>query len=266
MRRFFIIFFGMLYSLIGFSQKVIQMEYDNGVYRIPCTVNGANMKMVFDTGASTVCLSLASALFLYQNGYIKSSDIIGSGLSSTASGEIVDHVKINIKDIEIGGLHLRNVEGVVMESLTSPLLLGQSAIQKLGTITIQGNQLIIGNANLKELQSETINKYFNYNDYLIDKELLIRTIKMEFEEFYYEFKRKSKEKEYEYFNNSLQSIISYIQSGDCSYSMGVMHFNNGFGNIPRSKKEQQIVGSAVWFVSDIAKKMVEKGQYKKSEY
>ena len=103
------------------------------------------MKMVFDTGASTVCLSMATAMYLYQNGFIKSSDIVGAGKSSTANGDIVNNVVINIRDIEIEGIHLYNVEGVVMESLTAPLLLGQTAIKQLGTITINGNQLIIHN-------------------------------------------------------------------------------------------------------------------------
>ena len=34
-----------------FSQKVIYMDRDGGVYKISCTVNGARMKMIFDTGA-----------------------------------------------------------------------------------------------------------------------------------------------------------------------------------------------------------------------
>lgn len=39
---------GLIYTPC-FSQTVIQMEEYGGVYRIPCKVNGAKMKLIFDT-------------------------------------------------------------------------------------------------------------------------------------------------------------------------------------------------------------------------
>ncbi len=48
-----------------------------------------------------------------------------------------------IREIEIAGLVLRNVDAVVIHSQSAPLLLGQSAIQKLGKVSISGNTLTI---------------------------------------------------------------------------------------------------------------------------
>ena len=127
----------------SYSQKVIIMEEYNGVYRIPCSVNGAKMKFVFDTGASTVCLSMAMAEYLLDNDYIKKEDIKGTGTSTVADGRIVNHVVINLNDIEIQGMHLYDVKAVVVEGQKAPLLMGQTAIQKLGAIEINGNKLTI---------------------------------------------------------------------------------------------------------------------------
>ena len=99
-KLFFITFF--ILSLGANAQTIIQMEKYGGVYRIPCVVNGAKMKFVFDTGASNVCLSLPMAEYLFDNGFVNEDDIIGLGSSSVADGRIVDHVKINLKDIQIG--------------------------------------------------------------------------------------------------------------------------------------------------------------------
>lgn len=142
MKNFILLSFFFL-SLGAKAQTIIQMEKYGGVYRIPCVVNGAKMKFVFDTGASSVCLSLSMAEYLFDNGFINENDFIGSGSSSVADGRIVDHVKLNIKDIQIGDLHIKNVEAVVIEGQNAPLLLGQSAIQKLGNYEINGNILII---------------------------------------------------------------------------------------------------------------------------
>ena len=132
---------------VGKAQTVIQMEEYGGVYRIPCKVNGAKMKLIFDTGADKVCLSLSMANYLYDNDYITDEDIVGSGSSTVADGSIVNHIKIIIKDIEIQGIHLKNVEAIVMDGQEAPLLLGQSAIKKLGKYSISGSKLILGSDN-----------------------------------------------------------------------------------------------------------------------
>lgn len=165
------IIFSALFPLCVFSQKVIQMESQNGVYRISCSVNGAKMKMIFDTGASKVSLSESMANFLYDNGYISKEDVLGSSKTQTADGSIHDNVVINIKDIEISGLHLKNVQAVVISSQNAPLLLGQSAIQKLGHISLDGNRLIINDYsdNLSDKEIENIvasaQKHYNNKSY-----------------------------------------------------------------------------------------------------
>ncbi len=145
-------------SLHLHSQVVIPMQQVDGVYKVSCNVNGAKMKMIFDTGASAVSLSLNMAQYLYDNEYISDSDILEQGQSQTADGRIVDHLKINIKDLEIGGLHIENVAAIVMSNQSAPLLLGQSAIQKLGRIQIEGSNLIVLDAD-DELTDEEIDQY-----------------------------------------------------------------------------------------------------------
>ena len=138
--------FLMLVIIATFAKTTINMEKDGGVYKVPCVVNGLRMKFIFDTGAATVCISESMAQYMLENDYLKRSDILGSGQSSVADGRIVDHVKIRLATIEIGGLKLNNVEAVVIEGQASPLLLGQSAISKMGKVSISGNQLIIEEA------------------------------------------------------------------------------------------------------------------------
>lgn len=254
--RLLLIFSLLIIAAHAISQRIIQMEYDGGVYKVPCTVNGANMKMIFDTGASTVCISRATAIFLYQNGYINNDDFKGTGYSSTASGDIVDHMKINLRDVEIGGMHLRNVEGVVMENLTAPLLLGQSAIQQLGPVTIRGNQLVINNG-----VSPTNNKgqFFKCNGYRINSKLLIRELQMGFSDYmrYRKISNKDKNEIAKY----VEEIIGFIKKGECSYELNTLHFENDYPNYQRSKNQYENLQDAAFYVSKIAKQLVNRGDY-----
>lgn len=169
MRRFILILF-LLLSATGYSQVKIQMQKEGGVYKVPCQVNGLRMKFIFDTGASDVCISLTEAAFMLENDYITEDDIIGNSQSKIADGSIVENTRIRLKEIKIGGLVLRNVEAVVIHNFGAPLLLGQSAIQKLGTIQIVGNELtILEHDNNKSY--EEIDRLFEEANNLYDREL-----------------------------------------------------------------------------------------------
>lgn len=145
-------------SVFSNAQTTIKMEKDGGIYKVKCKVNGAPMKMYFDTGATAVSISRATAMYLYDNDLITKEDFIGKARTTTAEGAITDNMVIRLKDVEIGGLHLRNVEAVVTSSLNAPLLLGQTVISKLGKITLDGDILTIHSANSQSLSDEQRNK------------------------------------------------------------------------------------------------------------
>jgi clan AA aspartic protease (TIGR02281 family) len=123
------------------------MQKEGGVYTTPCIVNGLKLRFIFDTGASNVSISLSEAAFMIKNGYLDKADLHGSSYSQIANGDIVANTTINIKELEIGGIKLYNVEANVIHELSAPLLLGQSAIQKLGKIQMEGNELVIMNSD-----------------------------------------------------------------------------------------------------------------------
>ena len=111
---------------------VVPLEESNGVYKIPCKVNGLNLKFVFDTGASDVSLSLIEARFMLKNGYLSESDFIGTEQYQVASGDIYEGYTVILARIEIGGKVLTNVRATIVNSNEAPLLLGQSALSQLG--------------------------------------------------------------------------------------------------------------------------------------
>lgn len=131
-----IIFFLLLTFIVyqGQSQTVIKMEKVNGVFVMPCKVNGLSLKFIFDTGASDVSISLTEALFMLKNGYLNENDLIGTEYYRIANGDIQEGTKIILKQIEVGKLKLYNVKASIVHSLSAPLLLGQSALSKLGKI------------------------------------------------------------------------------------------------------------------------------------
>ena len=152
MKRSFVLLLLFFVAITCFCQVKVTMEKHGNVYYVPGKVNGLSMKFIFDTGASNVCLSLTEAIFMLKNGYIKESDIGEKGYSQIANGDVVENTKVILRNIEIGGITIKDVAVVISNSLDAPLLLGQSAIQKLGPIQLDGNTLVI--AKGKNIPSE----------------------------------------------------------------------------------------------------------------
>ena len=152
------------------GQIVINMEPDGGVYKVPCEVNGLRMKLVFDTGAAVVSLSQTMAEFMVDNEYMAIDDIYGVATMKQADGTTIKVPRVLLRKINIGGLLLYDVDAVISPSQNAPLLLGQSAIQKLGRITIRGNSLIISKeeANYtgseREIAFQGLRQGTSYND------------------------------------------------------------------------------------------------------
>ena len=143
-KSFLLLTFSIICEIGCYSQSVIQLEKDGGVFKVPCVVNGLKLKLIFDTGASNVCISQSVALMMLENDYLSANDIKGTAQSQVADGRIVNHTKINLKKIQIGDKTLTNVEAVVVHGQTAPLLLGQSALKRLGRYSISGDKLIFG--------------------------------------------------------------------------------------------------------------------------
>jgi clan AA aspartic protease (TIGR02281 family) len=116
-----------------------------GTFEIPCDINGLSLQMIFDTGASDVTISSVEANFMLKNGYLSEKDIKGKRYYQIASGELSAGTIITLREVRIGDAVLKNVDASVVKSQKAPLLLGQSAMERFGTITIdnQNNKLII---------------------------------------------------------------------------------------------------------------------------
>ena len=124
----------------------IQMKkMPGGTYEVPCTINGLPLKFIFDTGASDVTLSSVEANFMLKNDYLSEKDFKGSRRYLTADGSIANGAVVRIKEVKVGDVTLNNIDASVVKSQKAPLLLGQSVLERFGTITIdnQSNKLII---------------------------------------------------------------------------------------------------------------------------
>ncbi len=124
------------YHVRSNSRNTIKMEKQNGVYMIPVDINGVPMHFIFDTGASLISISATEAIFLYKQGKLTSEDILGTSNFIDANGDVSEGTIIVLKEVRIGNKLLTNVQASVVNNMEAPILMGQSALEKFGKISI----------------------------------------------------------------------------------------------------------------------------------
>ena len=114
-------------------------RHAGGTFDVDCCVNGLQLSMIFDTGASDVTISKVEADFMLKNKYLSKDDIKGKRYYQIADGGISEGTVITLKEVKIGDAVLRNVDASVVKSQRASLLLGQSVLEKFGTFTVDNN-------------------------------------------------------------------------------------------------------------------------------
>lgn len=121
----------------------IPFSKESGVCKVNCAINGLPLYFIFDTGASDVSLSQVEANFMMKNEYLSSKDVSGKQYYQTATGDISEGTVIMLREVDFGGITLRNVKASVVKNQKAPLLLGQSVLSRLGSIEIDNEKKVI---------------------------------------------------------------------------------------------------------------------------
>lgn len=108
----------------------------DGHFYADARVNGAEIRMLIDTGASSVVLSRRDA----QRAGIQARSGEFTVIGSTAGGEIALK-PVTIDRMALGAVSSRNVPAVVAERELQVSLLGQSFLERVGNVEIDGDEM-----------------------------------------------------------------------------------------------------------------------------
>jgi len=126
------------------SIKIAYTEMSRNTITIPVKINGMGLDMIFDTGASSTCITLAEAQYLYSKDLLSEHDIVDFQPYQTADGNISVGLRINLQELKLGDeITLYNIEALVVENQQAPLLLGQSAMKSFKEISVDRENRVV---------------------------------------------------------------------------------------------------------------------------
>lgn len=120
----------------GSGSTVIERD-GGGQFHVSAEVDGQEVRFLVDTGADLVALTEADAAHLGLSPDPASFQPTLRTASGTGYG-----APVRLERLSIGGHDLEDVEAVVVRGLTVNLL-GQSVLRQLGSVTLEGDRLVI---------------------------------------------------------------------------------------------------------------------------
>ncbi len=125
------------------GRTVVPIDRRNGVDHIEVEVNGFKLPFVFDTGASSICISSLEASAMYKAGALYEDDLREMVQMQDATGRISGAQRIILRNVRIMDRVIQDVDALIMENPEAPLLLGRSALDRFGRISIDNEKEVI---------------------------------------------------------------------------------------------------------------------------
>ena len=115
------------------SGSSVPLIESGGVYEVPVLVNGVlKINFIIDSGASDVSISPDVALTLVKTGTITNADWLPGAHYRFADGSSAKSERFKLRTLQLGNRTLQSVSCSIGTSIHAPMLLGQSALKKLG--------------------------------------------------------------------------------------------------------------------------------------
>ncbi len=119
--------------------KVTIPRSQDSHFRTRVNVNGAEIDMLVDSGATAVVLTRADA---ERAGIMVGGESDFTGTARTANGDV--RLKpVTLSRVSIGGIERRDVQAAVLDQQDGTSLLGQSFLSKVDHVTIGGDVMTL---------------------------------------------------------------------------------------------------------------------------
>jgi aspartyl protease family protein len=110
---------------------------EDGHFYANVDVNGTTLRMLVDTGASTVALSPDDARLAGIATSIGMNEVIGEGANGAVHGDMV-----TIDRVTLGSATVERVPAAVLQSGTQSLL-GQTVLRQFASVEIRGDSMVL---------------------------------------------------------------------------------------------------------------------------
>lgn len=127
-----------------YKQTEIPFYWEAGIMVVECSMNGTRRKLYFDPGATYSKIGRKELDEMYEKGHLTEDDILFTTETQVADGRSAMVDVVNIKEIKIGDVVIKDVRTTVNnDGNKGMLLLGQSVLTRFAKFEIDYENFLI---------------------------------------------------------------------------------------------------------------------------
>ena len=119
------------------ASSEVRLLRKGGVYQVPVMLNGVlTIHMIMDSGAGELSITPDVFFTLARTGTVRENDILEPRTYRLADGSRQENARLRLQSVKIGDREIKNVACSISSTLEGAMLLGQSALEKLGKYSV----------------------------------------------------------------------------------------------------------------------------------
>ncbi|KTE03265.1 MAG: retropepsin-like aspartic protease family protein [Sphingopyxis sp.] len=122
----------------GRPSEVLLARSGDSHFYADTEIDGRNIRMLVDSGASIVALTRSDAEAIGIN-----VDDLPVGGSANTAGGVVPMRMVTLDSVEVEGIEVRGVQAAVIDADMGVSLLGQSFLSKLAAVNVEGDTMTL---------------------------------------------------------------------------------------------------------------------------
>lgn len=122
----------------GRPSEVLLARAGDSHFYADTQIEGRNIRMLVDSGASVVALTRSDAEAIGIN-----VDDLPVGGSANTAGGVVPMRMVTLDSVEVEGIEVRGVQAAVIDADMGVSLLGQSFLSKLAAVNVEGDTMTL---------------------------------------------------------------------------------------------------------------------------
>lgn len=130
------------------AQTVIPVcKEADGKYSVEASLNGVRVRTYYAEENWFASVSSTTYLFLTENGYIANADVKGMTTLKMPGGSTTKAGSFVIRSLRMGNVIVKDLPAFVIAKQNVPLIIGSSAFDCFGEVTLMDDRLIINDAD-----------------------------------------------------------------------------------------------------------------------
>ena len=125
------------------AQRILKVEKENNMFKAPCFAVGHGFNFSCNSLQKDASITLREVNLLLNKKYLSASDLQGTSPDELENEQLTPDSKVVLKEMIVAGLKVFNVSVSIVPFQPTPIVIGRSVMDMIGTFSLDTSNLTL---------------------------------------------------------------------------------------------------------------------------